>query len=97
MIAIGFDHSQVAKSVNKEGDPRAHRAYHLRQFFMGSLDLDADAARIYFAHDDGNWTNVLPIRYSLSATGVKTRMTRDRHSARVQCLVLRRTCICYRS
>ena len=28
MIAIGFDQSQVAKSLHEEADPRPRRAYH---------------------------------------------------------------------
>jgi hypothetical protein len=53
MIAIGFDQSQVAKFRHEDADPRPRRADHLRQFFMGNLQLDADAARVLLAHGAG--------------------------------------------
>ena len=53
MIAIGFDQSEVAKSLHKHTDSRPGRAYHLRQFFMGNLKFNADAARVLLAHGAG--------------------------------------------
>jgi hypothetical protein len=50
MIAAGFDQSQVAKSLHEKADPRPRRAHHLRQFFMGNLQFDANTARVFLTH-----------------------------------------------
>ena len=53
MIVVGFDQSQVTKSLHEQADPRPRRADHLGQFFMGNLQLDANAARVFLAHGAG--------------------------------------------
>ena len=49
MIAIGFNQSQVAKSLHEQADPWPRRADHSGQFLMGNLQFDANAARVFFA------------------------------------------------
>jgi hypothetical protein len=39
MIAIGFDQSQVAKSLHEDADPRPRRAHHHRVIDVGLMML----------------------------------------------------------
>jgi hypothetical protein len=45
-LSIRLHQSQIMKSLHEESDLRRRRAYHVRQFFMGNLQLNPDAVRV---------------------------------------------------
>jgi len=50
VFLIRLNQPEVAEALHKQADPRSRRAHHLGQLFMGYLQLDANAARIFLAH-----------------------------------------------
>src|SRR5438093_9514596 len=52
-IFIRLNQPKVMKSLHKQADPWSRRAHHLGEFFMGNLQLDANAARVLLAHGAG--------------------------------------------
>ena len=53
MILIRLNQPKVMEPLHEQADPRPRRADHLGQFFMGNLELDTNAARIFLAHGAG--------------------------------------------
>jgi hypothetical protein len=49
VIFIRLDQPKVVEALHKQADPWSRRAHHLGQLFMGNLQLDANAARIFLA------------------------------------------------
>jgi hypothetical protein len=52
-ISVRLNQPKVVEALHKDADPRPRRAHHLRQFFMGNLQFDANAARVLLTHCPG--------------------------------------------
>ena len=52
-VFIRLDQPKVMKSLHKQADPWPRCAHHLGEFFMGNLEFDTNAARIFLADGAG--------------------------------------------
>jgi hypothetical protein len=62
-ISIRLDQPKATKPLHKPADPRPRRADHLRQFFMGNLQLDRMLRGSFLPMVRANCNNVWPSRF----------------------------------